>query len=190
MDESLLTFDSELHKYYYDGRELLSVTTLLKSVGIIDDRFYTDEGKNRGRRIHHICEKIDLGEMPEIESSEMPYIEAYLTFKHETRFVPQLIEKRVCNINYWYGGTLDKTGLLYEDCLAIIDLKTGVASPWTALQLAGYEACLDKPHKRFGLQLNKNGKYKLIPYEDRSDRNMFLGIASVVNWKMKNLKRI
>lgn len=43
----MLKFDPAEHKYTFNGNELTSVTTMLKEVGIIDDRFYVPSATNR-----------------------------------------------------------------------------------------------------------------------------------------------
>lgn len=190
LNEEELVFDKEKHKYFYRKKELTSVTTILKSVGVIDDRFYTEESKNRGTQIHLLSEKIDKGEIPEIEDEYIPYVDAYFQFLSDTKFKVTEVEKRVFNLPYFYAGTLDKRGKIYGDNLSIIDIKSGIAAPWAALQLAAYEACYKEPHLRFVLRLKPNGKYELIQHEDKSDKLVFLSMASAVNWKIKHLNKL
>ena len=47
-----MTYDDETHTYTLDGGNLTSVTTLLKDVDIINNKFYTEAGANNGKRRH------------------------------------------------------------------------------------------------------------------------------------------
>ena len=66
---------------------------------------------------------------------------------------------------------------------AIIDIKSGGKWDWHGLQLDGYALLLKRSLIRFGLYLSKHGTYKLEPYEDSRDTDVFLGALTVANWK-------
>lgn len=180
------TFDPITHTFKINGVAVPSVTQALKGVGIIDDRFYTDEARERGIAVHAACHYLDEEclEWSTVAPEIVPYVEAYQRFKEESDFVPAMIEEPVFNEQYFYGGILDRTGLLNGQAV-LLDLKSGDPEPWVSLQLGGYSACLAKHHKRFSLQLKDNGKYKLQEYIDPSDIKIFLSCVAIANWKSR-----
>ena len=87
---------------------------------------------------------------------------------------------------YRFAGTLDKLALL-KDVPIVLDLKTGVIQPWTAIQVAAYHILVNEPQrKRYAVQLNNDGSYRLQEFKDRSDRGVFLAALSTYTWKQKN----
>jgi hypothetical protein len=164
------------------------VTFILETTGIADfskipnGDFY----KQRGSDIHMICESIDRGEPDYWSDGDLAgYARAYLKFKEETKFKPKLIEHPVYHETRRYKGTLDRTGHFGDGPLVLIDIKGGIVAEWVRLQTAAYAACLLQPETipRHGLQLRKNGTFKLSePYKDyRQDSNMFFSLVSSVH---------
>jgi hypothetical protein len=106
--------------------------------------------------------------------------------------MPLMIEKPVYSLRYRFAGTPDRIGALNK--LAIVDIKSTLElSPATALQTGGYEIAYNEFHKepikeRIAVLLTANGKYKIEPYKDKNDINVFLAALSVYNWKKGNLK--
>jgi hypothetical protein len=64
----MLELNRETHTY---TPNLPSVTTILKSVGLIDASFYTIEGRERGSAVHLACEYFDQGDLDE-DTLELP----------------------------------------------------------------------------------------------------------------------
>lgn len=183
-------FDPETHQYFIDDERVPSVTEILEGVGIIDKRWYTEKGRDRGSAVHVATQYLDEEDLdwstvgPEIE----PYVRAYELFKEETKFQPVLIETSVFNREHRYGGTLDRTGILDGEKV-LIDIKTGAPSKWAALQTAGYEICLEERHARKVLQLKPNGKYKLRDYNNPEDTELFLAAARIAAWKQNGTNK-
>mgnify|MGYP001594873347 CR=1 FL=1 len=183
----MLTYDDKLHKYFYDNRELPSVTTILKSEGLIDygniPHAVLEKAKARGKYVHKAVEFINENDLDfnTLSKEYKPFVEAYQEFVNVTRFTPISIEQKVVNIKtkgLEYAGTLDATGILYDKKI-IIDYKTGLTMPAQAgIQLAAYELCLPERHKRYGLLLRKNGTYKLVAFTDHSDYDRWLEILA------------
>lgn len=164
------------------------VTQILQATGISNfskirnAEFYLE----RGQDVHLICADIDRGIPDYWSGSDLEgYAKAYILFKQESGFVPDLIEHPVYNDLRKYKGTLDRTGHFpaFKN-KAIGDIKSGIVCAWVALQTAAYNACLPEPetYKRFGLSLAKNGKYKLTWFENyRSDVNYFYSLVATVH---------
>ncbi|HCU25403.1 MAG TPA: hypothetical protein DF383_10310 [Deltaproteobacteria bacterium] len=184
----MLRFDPEKHLYWLGDRPLVSVTQALTEASIIDSRWYTEEAKNRGTAVHKACELLDLDdlEFDSLHPTIRPYVEAYLQFKRDTGFVPELIEHRVYNETYFYAGTLDRAGRIGKEKV-VIDLKSGAVEPWAALQISAYEACLSGHYTRMALPLTDTGKYRRpIEYKDPNDFKVFLNAVGVAHWKRNN----
>lgn len=182
-----LTFDSQSHRYFANGKPVLSVTQYLKLAGFVDDEWYTDEGRKRGQAVHvaiHYLNENDLDDST-LHSIVRPYVAAYRKFVAETGFVPCLIEHRIYDDVYGYAGTLDVTGTWkLSDGLILPDYKTGAVADHVALQTAAYAACLVKPHRRYALKLNQDGTYRLQEFKDPNDIKIFRAIVATVNWRI------
>ena len=173
---------------------VLSVTTVLKEAGLVDDTFFTELSRWRGSVVHKICEYEDLNDLDEssVDDAVRGYLEAYRTFKQDYRFEPALIEHDVYSTTFRYKGRLDRFGAL-NGKKAILDIKTGTVHKTCALQLAGYAFALagrlDVPSCRMALRIDSHGTYQLKEYrlEDyRDDIQAFLGAVNIANWKRRN----
>ena len=147
------------------------VTKLLKSVGIINDAFYTKDGAKRGGDIHKVLEDIDRNQMPIIETEvDVRYagwVEAYLDFKE--KYTPRFtaIEQPVVSEALRCRGTPDRICILHPpndmDRPCILDIKTGQKQEWNAVQLCGYRRLVGEDgFKLYALFLKPNGKYRLL----------------------------
>lgn len=187
-----LIFDETEHRYFHGELELPSVTRILKDEGYIDDQWYTPGATKRGTYVHKICYLHNINDLDKstVDPSLEGYYAAYQQFLTESGFIVEDAELQVHSDTYLYAGTLDIRGRFPMSRLpAVIDIKSGVVSPWVALQLASYVVCLPEPHERFSLQLADNGKYHLQEYKDRIDQIVFLGAVAAWRWKNAHLKR-
>ena len=188
-------FDEEKHIYTLDDVELDSVTGILTAEGFIDTRFYDEWSRTRGSYVHEATHLYDRGELDEdaLDPQLRPYLDAWIRFKEEARFRVLRSEEPVFHPILFYAGTPDKTGFFDEKLVAIIDIKSGKAESWAAVQTAGYAGILEARNKarfkRFALELREDATYKLIPHEDRQDTAIWLSALAVHNWKKNNLRR-
>lgn len=188
------TFDAEKHQYFIDDFGIPNVTGLLEGTGILKfgvggTELENKQAMNRGRAVHAACEFLDQDDLnwATVQDDIIPYVLAYEKFKKETGFKPLRIEERLFHLSLRYGGTLDREGKWrLGEAHVLLDLKTGVVSPWTALQLAGYDLLLPSlklPRERYGLQLKPDGNYSLTQFKDRQDKDLFLSIVALHWWK-------
>jgi len=158
-----LFFYEEGHIYLAsDGTtELPSVTNILKSEGFIDDTWFNDYVRDRGNNIHLACHLDDINELDEdtVGEVELPYLEAYRKFKRESGFMVEESEVPKANLKLMFAGTPDKQGYFPNGNL-----------------------------KRAGLELHKDGTYKLIPFTDRNDINIWRACLACYQWKKIYLK--
>lgn len=153
-------FEPEGHRYD-NGYE--SVTGILKAEGIIDDRFFTEESRDRGSYVHLAVKYDHTGELDEesLDPVIVPYLQAWRTFKAQSSFVVESFETPMVASTYKYNGMPDVTGKFP----------------------AGANI------SRAAVELHDDGTYKLIPYKDRQDVNIWLSVLAAHNWKKNNLRR-
>lgn len=182
----MLTFDEQAHVYKWNDQVVPSVTQILKHRGFIDDRWFTEESRQRGTSVHVACHYLDEEDLDweTVDPKIIPYIDAYKKFKEDTGFIPIKIEEMLFNKHCFYAGTLDRVGLITipKQKEVLIDFKTGSVESWVGLQLAGYNLCLKQRLPRYALQLKNDGTYRLRHFDDPSDHDMFQYQASTYHW--------
>jgi len=151
-----LRFVEDIHVYTWRGVILPSVTGILKDVGIIDTAWYNEAARLRGSYVHLACALEDRGNLDwsTLDPVLVPYVEAWVRFKRESGFVPEIIETPMLNESYLYAGTPD-----------VIGEMPGVAAV------------------RGAVELRKNGTYRLTTYNDTSDTETWLAALAVYNYK-------
>lgn len=192
-------FNEAQHRYFLGSRELPGVNSILKEIGLIDDRFFTDMGKIRGRAVHKgvdllIRNRLDFASLhPEVEG----HIFAVQAFMLESGFSPilELCEKPQYHPVYLYAGTPDLVGRL-NGRVVVIDVKTGSVSPIPGndktaadMQIAAYYELPEIKRllpDRFILKTENNGRYKLDPRPDTAELfNVFLSGLNIHYFKNK-----
>lgn len=188
----MLEFIPESHAYKLDGQYLPSVTTIIKDMGLYGDvtTYFTDYARERGSLVHRIIEWYLSGELDEdtIDPSLAPYFAAWKRFQYETGFVSTITEQPMASEIHRFAGTPDHIGK-FNGSMSVVDVKTGADNPATGLQLAAYEILSGWRLRRYSLQLNDDGKYKLTEFKDRNDRSVFLSALACYQWKKNNLKK-
>jgi hypothetical protein len=180
-----LVFDPTANRYYLNNEPVPNVTRILRTAGLIDYSFLDGEHRERclalGRAVHEATQCDDQGFLTEVSISAdvVNYLEAWRAFRRDFRFEPDLIEHTVYHQQLHYCGRLDRVGRTHRGETFIVDIKTGTALPWTAVQLAAYSACLEHPRTRLRrcVELHADGSYRVIPYETRNyrrDLNAFI----------------
>ena len=185
---SELEFDEATHTYSVSGKQMSSVTRILKSAGLIDERWFSDEGARRGSYAHKALELYDQSDLDEetLDPGLVPYLDAWKKFRSEFPCEILAVEERVVHPVYSYAGTLDRrVKLKGKDEKAVIDLKTGEPQNWHAVQTAAYAMAFDEPMRRFGVYLSEGG-FKLVEHKDRNDYNVFKACLTIHNFKARN----
>jgi hypothetical protein len=191
-----LEFDAATHTYRLDGELVPSVTTVLKSVGLVEYSHIPQDvlqaAAHRGTAVHYALELLDRGELDyeSLDPSIEFYVKAYGRFCAESGFIPAHIEYRVFHGLHRYAGTLDRTGVL-DGALTVLDFKTGLVLPGHAVQLAAYANCLVMPRRfrRIALQLCGDGTYRVHEYPlGTMSRDIDLFLAALACHNFKTLK--
>lgn len=193
--ETSLRFDPAEHKYFLDpeGLELPGVTDTLARAGFIDWSMVPprvlEAARQRGTDVHAALHFLDDGELDEdtLDPAYHGYVMAYLRFKRDADFEPELVEHRAWSKAYRYAGTFDRTGTLPIKTggrrKIVLDFKTGVVLPAHKLQLAAYAALLPDPRSygRIALELHDDSNYKVHEYpveEFQRDLSVFAGAVA------------
>ena len=172
-------FVEEGHRYtltHDDGHteEIPSVTTILTMAGIIQPGKYLPGAAERGTTIHAMTETLDA--FPEAfgedcaEAGEFAqYLQAYLAAKKEYDIQPLETETVMFGQvgGIYYGGKIDRIASYRpwsgaEPRMAVIDIKTGAADKWHAIQLTAYRLPLDRYEEldMAALYIDTKGGYK------------------------------
>lgn len=155
-----VAFEKEGHVYTAAGKILPSITQILSAEGFVNTAFYDDWSRDRGSMVHLACHYDITGELDEdsLDDEIRPYLAAFRKFMAESGFKVDKSEVPAANLTYGYAGTPDLVG------------------------------CFPKPTaaRRFVLELNKEGKYKLIPHVDQQDFAVFLAAVAVHKWKINH----
>lgn len=162
LNDFTVNFDGEGHRYTHNGQIVPSVTTILKEEGFIDTTWFDDWSRDKGSMVHLACRYDLAGELDEetLDDEIRPYLSAFRKFMFDSGF--KVVRSEVSGINTTYGfaGTPDLVGC-FPKAMAL---------------------------RRFVLELNKEGKYKLIPYQDQNDFAVFLAACACWKWKRNHLK--
>lgn len=191
---SKVQFDEATHTYTLDGKELPSVTHIIRYLAV-DKANNADPNmaliaRERGSAVHEATVMYDYsGEIPDDFPAEYaPYLEAYVQFVRDYQPKWELIEHPMADEAAGFAGTLDRFGLI-DDEYAILDIKTSykVDMPSLSAQLAAYNQllCADigadeyikkrvKGINRYGLQLMRSGKYRLYKCPALNGNRLFL----------------
>lgn len=186
---SRVQFDEATHTYTLDGKELPSVTHIIRYLAV-DKANSADHNmaliaRERGSTVHEATVMYDhSGEIPDDFPAEYaPYLEAYVQFCRDYHPKWELIEHQMGNTTLGFAGTLDRFGVI-DDKLCILDIKTSykVDIPSLSAQLTAYhDLLLNEQFERLenanirhlGLQLMRTGKYRLYETDCEKGRDLF-----------------
>lgn len=204
-------FDEATHTYTLDGVELPSVTHIIRYLAV-DKANNADPNmaliaRERGSAVHEATVMYDYsGEIPDDFPAEYaPYLESYVQFVRDYKPQWTLIEHAMGSNAYCmgYAGTLDRFGLIDGE-YAILDIKTSykVDMPSLSAQLTAYrsllykeyspakwDAILEKGLNLYGLQLMRNGKYRLHKCDESVGDILFQSCLKVYR-TMKAMKGV
>ena len=190
-----LVFEEETHRYFLDGKEVPSVSALLEP---LNKSVYSDipsdilqAAAERGTAVHRATEDIDAGISFDFCEEWFGYIEAYMDFKKEHEVKWFATEQMYASKKHKFAGTVDRVGMI-DDNFSILDIKTTSTIHKTLVipQLTLYEMLydeevgVDKVEKRYILQLQKKGKYKLQEFEQNA--KLAKALLEIYKFKEKN----
>lgn len=178
------TYDPVNHIYRIDGVRVPSVTQVLTDAGVIDDRWFTDESRERGRIVAAATAlydqgKLDMGRVPE---HCQPYVQAWIDWRVAVGITNDdfiEIETPRWNTTFRYGGKSDAIAWIYGR-RTVVEKKTGSVARWHKWQTAGYRDMLSpmEEYRRMAVYLNPGKPAKVAWHEGQRDMDawrMFVG---------------
>ena len=187
----MIDFDESTHTYKIDGRPVPGVTQILGAMNCVDTRWYTEEGRERGKAIDTLTELYDRGELDlaaveKICPQYLGYVAAWIAFRKMTSFVPVRAQVKVANAALGYAGMMDRDGNFCGRMLTILDIKSGAREWWHPLQTQAYAQCVCGTERceRGCVYLGRDGRYKWDAHtDDGADRSAWTSLVNVFNYR-------
>jgi hypothetical protein len=193
------SFSEEDHCYKtVDGIIVPSVTQVIEGCGFVDYSMVNTEVLDRksklGMAVHtaaHIITTGDDLDWDTVHEDAVGYILAHEKFMANTGFKAEHVEEaRIVVIDGMpVGMKPDADGILPDGTPYVFDLKCALKEEksWR-YQSAAYALGLwkreDKRYKRAMVQLKPTGDFKLFPYTDRRDEQMFVCMLALTHEKI------
>jgi hypothetical protein len=184
----------ESHRYWYTDdqgrRELLGVTRTLIEGNLVDDEYFTDRARGRGKLVHLFAEMIltNTLDRPVDQSVIGPLIGLR---KFLDMYAPTIhgAEAMLAHVVRLLAGQIDLDVSILGGP-AVIEIKLSQPSIWHGLQLAPYAFLLDgtkwMSRARFGLYLNDRGGFRLKEYDEQSDLDYFFRAFELLHWRVRH----
>ncbi len=113
----------------------------------------TEQSAKEGTMVHEAAEKILIGEDPAVDPLIAPAISAFREFlqRNSVRVEPAHVERRICNREHRYAGTIDTLALI-DGKFGVLDIKTsqGIYRDYN-LQTSAYMGALTRDPLMAGL---------------------------------------
>lgn len=199
MDAPALEFCADTHTYTVDGLVRPNVTRVIAPLeswaGVPSS--VLEYASRRGTLVHLATQLLDEDDLDEdtLDPALRPYLDAYRRFLEDARPEWSGIEMRVHHSDFGYCGTLDRCGVLHGLKGApesVVDIKAvAKVSPATGVQTAAYDAALPqdrrrKKRHRYALQLKQDGTYRLHPFTERTDFDVFVSCLNLFAFKTRH----
>ncbi|RZV40221.1 MAG: hypothetical protein EVJ48_01645 [Candidatus Acidulodesulfobacterium acidiphilum] len=137
-------FNEEKHEYSYGGKQLPSVTTVIKEVLNITYPEYAIYHATRGTYVHKAIELWFKGvlDFKTIDEAVKPYLDSFIKFQEKAKIEPVILEERFADKNISFAGTVDIVGKV-KGKTYLFDIKTGLKQDSYNVQMAGYKKLLN-----------------------------------------------
>jgi CRISPR/Cas system-associated exonuclease Cas4 (RecB family) len=182
-------FDPIAHEYFLGDRKFISITQLLKHFGMTPDyeAFGNDNSRDFGSHVHAACALRDQDNLGEYDKAMEPWLLGYRKFIEVHNPQWTAIEKPFISTVWGFAGTPDRFGQI-GNRTAIVELKTGSPDPSHDLQTAGQQILVEEYYStrvqdRYTLYL-KPDDFKLVKHPGKTDKTVFLSLASAYQWKL------
>lgn len=162
--------------------EVPAIGTIVKwARDTTDGPWMKAEHRDRGRAVHAATLAIDLGDSAQAVMARMPeewrpFLFAYCEFRQTVAMRWTQIEQPLVHRDLYFAGTPDRVGTM-NDVPTLLEIKTGHATTWHAIQTAGQDILID-PHqnirRRYVVYLTADGKHRLRRHMDTGDYLKFL----------------
>lgn len=190
-----LAYTEEGHAYTWKGAPILSITQILRSVGLSPDfrmvnKVELASAATRGSNVHSLTQFFDEDDLGEVAPEYAGYLDAWIKFRKDTGFIPEIREAMLYHTVFAYGGRPDAAGKL-DGKLAVCEIKTGntpAIDDWVGIQLALQQVLISDIAKypvteRLAVKLMPSGDYNVRRFTDRRDRGIGLAAVTIANYK-------
>ena len=187
-----LEFNSDAHEYHLDGRRLVSVTQIIRTVlpAFQANEYYLQ----RGRALHHATALLDDGKLDwsTVDEAILGRTRAWQKFRRDYPASTVAIEQKLVSKRYRFAGTADRV-LFADECFIIADAKSTVA-PQCIPQMGLYSLLWTenggKPcRKAVAVELQDDEQYRcmwLSHAELRAAEQTGLAVLTVHNFALKH----
>jgi hypothetical protein len=159
----MLEFNPALHEYRDGDVVVPSVTHVLKTAGIVNDRFFTSaEARDKGVAAHELCERYAQGRRVDARGRRLDgleYVNAFAAWIRGTGAYAVSTEATIDHVidGFRYCGRYD---LLAEirGLRVLVDIKTGAVAWWHVIQLTAYSLAVN-PGMAMALYLKPSGEF-------------------------------
>ena len=171
------SFDAADHSYRIGDVRVPSITQLLKMSGHVDDRYYTEESRQRGTAVHELTKDFDLGALtlPSLDSLHRGYVLGYIAACEAFKPTWDQIEEPDVHPTFRFGGRPDRVGTVIG-LRTICEIKTGVKVKHHGIQVAMQSILISWrvglapiQWQRLCLYLRATGKFSIERYDNPRD---------------------
>jgi hypothetical protein len=190
-----IEFDEALHLYYVRGREVPSVSRVLKDLKLTGyfSGAATLEAMARGSRVHLLTQRDDEGSTkPPENSDESGYLDAWREWRSSFGGVVDAIEFRIQSSKFRYAGTIDRIIRFPSGRIVVVEIKTGAEARWHRLQTSAYTtAYVEDGHapgirpeqvERLAVYLNPDGTYRERLHQNPADLQGWRSAITLWHW--------
>lgn len=205
-----LTYNEKDHTYHFGDRRIVGITDAMSRAGLTPPipeaakRNFEAAGV-KGSTAHSMCELYDLGVAGdyEMDPTMQGYLDAWVAFRSEWAYHPEMVEVPMGHPIYQFGGTPDTAGPIHYPSLgfkhAIVERKTCDLADHVGFQLAGQELLVQHemgerwpgPCLLLAVRLNKDGTFQVKGHRPGEYtqkrayyRGLFLAAVAVSNYQI------
>lgn len=173
--DPLCGYEDAAHAYSYADEQWPGVSTLLHFGKHVETKWFTEEARSRGTRVHHATLGIDYdcADSLELASDISGEVAAYKRFLREIRPDYLCAEEPRWHKTLRFAGRPDRICRRIRGFPGILEIKTGHEADWHALQLAGYQL-LHPAGARWVVYLLPTGRYRLRRHDNPADYGRFM----------------
>lgn len=187
-----LTRDEENHVYYFQGRKVPGITSLMEPIHSYDGvpEWILERKAELGSCVHLATELHDRDDLDEATLSPelAPYLAAWKDFRKEHSGRIHAVEPKLFHASMGYAGQPDRC-MQIDTEYDVLEIKT-TSRLFNAVgvQLMAQTRLLEanapgmRIGKRFAIQLKDDGRYQLREYKDPHDWPTFISLLTTHNW--------
>jgi hypothetical protein len=177
-----IEFDAERHLYRLNDQPAPGCTRILTGLNLVDDRWFTEESRQRGSAVHAAVHYWLEGALDweSVDNRILGYVEGAIKLIEELKLEIEKVEHRVGSEIHGFCGMLDFRGKIHGEP-TILDWKSGPVVDTTGYQLSGYEIASREEEgqpdrfRRIGVQLHGDGTFpKPRHFTKHTDERRFL----------------